>query len=146
MKEANTLAISAKKQSWQNFEKWCVLRGLCAAPANPWTLCAYIKVIENTMTPVALKRHITHIGVMHFEKLRKRPDRDPMVKRMLESIQERADTAKEKQAVPVLFDADDFLETTPPKKKAAAKKKPLKAGDKKRSLRADPPLVRRKKI
>lgn len=139
------MAIAAKKQSWLDFEKWCVLRGLNSAPANPWTLCAYIRVIEKTKTPVALKRHIGHIGVMHFEKIRKRPDRDPMVKKMLETIQERADAAKQEKNVPVLFDADDFLKDAA-SKKAPAKKKPKKSDAKKRALRAEPPLVRRKKI
>lgn len=146
LKEANALAISAKKQSWQDFEKWCVLRGLSAAPANPWTLCAYIRVVEKTMTPVALKRHVGQIGVMHFEKIRKRPDRDPMVKKMLENIQAQADAEKEKKAVPVLFDADDFLDENPANKKAPAKKKAKKSPTKKKGLRAEPPLVRRKKI
>lgn len=136
------MAIAAKKQSWLDFEKWCVLRGLSPAPANPWTLCAYIRVIEKTKTPVALKRHIGHIGMMHFEKLRKRPDRDPKVKQMLESVQEQADAAKENKAIPVLFDADDFLDGDKPK----PKKKPVKKTDKKRGLSTAPKLVRRKKI
>ncbi len=136
------MAIAAKKQSWLDFEKWCVLRGLSPAPANPWTLCAYIRVIEKTKTPVALKRHIGHIGQMHFEKLRKRPDRDPKVKQMLISVEEDADAAKEKKAVPVLFDADDFLDADKPKPKKKAVKKP----DKKRGLSTEPKLVRRKKI
>lgn len=97
------------------------------------------------MTPVALKRHLGHIGQMHFEKLRKRPDRDPMVKQMLVSVEERADAAKAKKTVPVLFDADDFLDATP-KKKVPAKKKTKASGTKKKGLRAEPPLVRRKKV
>lgn len=136
------MAIAAKKQSWLDFEKWCVLRGLNPAPANPWTLCAYIRVIEKTKTPVALKRHIGQIGAMHFEKLRKRPDRDPQVKQMLESVQEQADAAKEKKAVPVLFDADDFLDSAPPTRK----KTPAKKSAKKRGLSTEPKLVRRKKV
>lgn len=138
------MAIAAKKQSWMDFEKWCVLRGLSSAPAHPWTLCAYIRVIEENKTPVALKRLIGHIGVMHFEKIRKRPDRDPMVKKMLEGIQERDDNEKEKKTIPVLFNADDFLDAAP--KKKALTKKAKKTTDKKRGLRAEPPLVRRKKV
>lgn len=140
------MAIAAKKQSWLDFEKWCVLRGLNSAPANPWTLCAYIRVIEKTKTPVALKRHIGHIGVMHFEKIRKRPDRDPMVKKMLETIQERADAAKQEKNVPVLFDADDFIDESIPKPKKAGARKPTKSSAKKRGLSSEPKLVRRKKI
>lgn len=136
------MAIPAKKQSWLDFEKWCVLRGLCPAPANPWTLCAYIRVIEKSMKALTLKRHIGQIGEMHFEKLRKRPDRDPMVKKMLESVQEREDASKSKNKVPVLFDVDDFLEESAPKPKKA---KPKKA-DKKRGLSSEPKLVRRKKV
>ncbi len=136
------MAISAKKKSWLDFEKWCVLRGLSPAPANPWTLCAYIRVVEKSMKVLALKRHIGQIGEMHYEKLRKRPDRDPMVKKMLESVQEREDATKAKKKVPVLFDVDDFLEESPPKPKKA---KPKKAA-KKSGLRSEPKLVRRKKV
>lgn len=136
------MAISTKKQSWLDFEKWCVLRGLSPAPANPWTLCAYIRVVEKSMKALALKRHIGQIGEMHFEKLRKRPDRDPMVKKMLESVQEREDATKSKKKVPVLFDVDDFLDESAPKLK---KTKPKKA-DKKRGLSSEPKLVRRKKV
>lgn len=136
------MAISAKKKSWLDFEKWCVLRGLSPAPANPWTLCAYIRVVEKSMKVLALKRHIGQIGEMHYEKLRKRPDRDPMVKKMLESVQEREDATKAKKKVPVLFDVDDFLDESPPKRKKPKTKKTAKKG----GLSSEPKLVRRKKV
>lgn len=136
------LAISAKKKSWLDFEKWCVLRGLSPAPANPWTLCAYIRVVEKSMKVLALQRHIGQIGEMHFEKLRKRPDRDPMVKKMLESVREREEATKANKKIPVLFDVDDFLDESSPKPKKAKAKKAAKKG----ALSSEPKLVRRKKL
>lgn len=140
------MAISIKQQSWQEFETWCALRGLNAAPANPWTLAAYIRFIEKSMRPAALKRHVGHIGQVHFDKLRKRPDRDPLVKRTIESVEARAAENKHRQTVPALFDADDFLEEKPAKSRRAARKKAPGAPPEKKGLRAEPPLVRRKKI
>lgn len=140
------MAISAKKQSWQEFETWCVLRGLSAAPANPWTLAAYIRFIEKNMRLTALKRHVSHIGQMHFDKLRKRPDRDPLVKRTIASVEERVAAEKNRRTVPVLFDADDFLDEKPRQTTPTSRKKIKASSSKKKGLRVEPPLVRRKKV
>ena len=105
----------------------------------------YLLFLEKTLRPVAIKRQLGYIGQMHFEKLRKRPDRDPLVKRTLESVQERAEAAKIKDKAPALFEADDFLDASTPKKKPAVRKS-KKSTEKQKGLRTEPPLVRRKKI
>ncbi|MBO6518624.1 MAG: hypothetical protein JJ900_17145 [Rhodospirillales bacterium] len=155
------MAVLGKTRSWEAFSAWCDERGLTAAPANPWTLAAYIRVLEGTMRFDALKRHIDQVGQMHFEKRRTRPDREPSVQRVLDAVRRREEAkkraqkqAKEKPPAPPLFRAEDFLEdgkaktskgkTTRTRRGKAAKPE---AGKKKsKSLRATPKLVRRKRV
>ena len=83
------MSVPGKEKSWQSFVAWCDARGLCSSPANPWTLAAYIRFVEGSMRLDALRRHIDQIGQMHYEKIRKRPDRHTMVKRTLDSVKRR---------------------------------------------------------
>lgn len=155
------MAVLGKTRSWEAFSAWCDDRGLAAAPANPWTLAAYIRVLEGTMRFDALKRHIDQVGQMHFEKRRTRPDREPAVQRVLDAVRRREDAkkraqkqAKEKPPAPPLFRAEDFLEdgkTKTSKARAAPAPRGKSATpepDKKKSksLRATPKLVRRKRV
>jgi len=148
------VAALGKTRSWDAFAAWCDARGLAAAPANPWTLAAYIRAVENAMRYDALKRHVDQIGQMHFEQRRTRPDRDVMVKRLLDAARRREEAkkraqekAKEKPAAPPLFDADDFLAAKTPKtpKTPKPRTKPGAAA-KPRALRVTPKLVRRKRV
>ena len=136
------MAAVTKQKSWQDFIEWCAHQGLSYAPAHAWTLAAYTLYLEQQMRPDKIRRAVQHIGQMHFEKVRKRPDLHPIVTRTLESIRARDDAAKRPKPPP-LFRPDDFLADAP---KAA---KPTKAGTSedaaKRGLRVTPKLVRRKK-
>lgn len=142
-----------KTRSWQSFEGWCHERGLNPAPAHPWTLAAYIRVLEGTMRYDALKRHVDQIGQMHFEMRRTRPDREPSVQRVLDAVRRREEAkkrAKQKPpAPPPLFRAEDFLEEKTAKKPRTRRAKAAETvADKKKSksLRATPKLVRRKRV
>ena len=136
------MAAVTKQKSWQDFIEWCAHHGLSYASAHAWTLAAYTLYLEQQMRPDKIRRAVQHIGQMHFEKVRKRPDLRPIVTRTLESIRARDDAAKRPKPPP-LFRPDDFLADAP---KAA---KPTKAGTSedaaKRGLRVTPKLVRRKK-
>lgn len=88
----------------------------------------------------AIRRHVGMIGQMHFEKLRKRPDRDPLVQKTLDTLRRRAEES-ERAPVPVLFNADDFLDDAPPRRKVLPK-----PANGPRSLRVTPKLVRRKRV
>lgn len=150
------MAALGKTRSWEAFSAWCDERGLTPAPANPWTLAAYIRYLEGQMRYDALKRHVEHVGQMHFEKRRTRPDRDVMVQRTLDTVRRREEArkrAKQKPpAPPPLFRAEDFLEATAPeaakKTSAQRRKTAARAADSKksRSLRVTPKLVRRKRV
>ena len=92
----------------------------------------------------ALRRHVGHIGQMHHEKLRKRPDRHPLVLRTIESLRRRAEGKKASLSPPPLFRAEDFTEA------AAAptqgRRKSTAAETAARGLRTTPKLVRRKRV
>jgi len=130
-------------KSWRGFVAWCDERGLCSAPANTWTLQAYIRYLERSMTITALRRHIGQIGQMHYEKIRKRPDRHEDVQRMLDGVRARKEAKKKKpDIVPPLFRDEDFVV----QKADQSKPKPSKKSARKKPLRATPKLVRRKRI
>lgn len=134
------MATLSKVKSWDEFAAWCAARGLSAAPAHPWTLAAYTRSLEGNMRLEAIRRHVGMIGQMHFEKLRKRPDRDPLVQKTLDTLRRRAEES-ERAPVPVLFNADDFLDDAPPRRKVLPK-----PANGPRSLRVTPKLVRRKRV
>ena len=137
------MSVPGKEKSWQSFVAWCDARGLCSSPANPWTLAAYIRFVEGSMRLDALRRHIDQIGQMHYEKIRKRPDRHTMVKRTLDSVKRRQDI-KKKPPAPPLFRDEDFLAAKTPK--VPRPREPRKTATSGRALRAKPPLVRRKRV
>ncbi|MEX0694393.1 MAG: hypothetical protein WD075_08125 [Rhodospirillales bacterium] len=135
--------VPGKEKSWLAFVQWCDARGLSSSPANPWTLAAYVRFVEGTMRLDALRRHIDQIGQMHFEKIRKRPDRHTMVKRTLDSVKRREDMKKQ-PPVPPLFRDEDFLDAKTPKSpRVGGPRKPSTAP---RALRVRPQLVRRKRV
>lgn len=141
------MAALSKTRSWDEFVDWCRHHGVTAAPAHPWTVAAYIRTASAGMRLDALRKHLGHIGSTHYERLRTRPDRDPIVKRTLESLRRERDEAKKPQA-PALFEPEDF--TTPkdaavPKKRRAKPVAPTPEKPK-RGLRATPKLVRRKRV
>ncbi len=98
------------------------------------------------MTLVKLRRHIDQVGQMHYEKLRKRPDRHADVKRTLDGVKARKEALKKKaKSAPPIFRDEDFLEKDAAKP-ANGRKKPALKEKPKRALRVKPKLVRRKKV
>ncbi len=131
---------------WDDFVGWCRQQGLQAVPANPWTLAAYIRSCERSMRPTAIQKQIRAISERLFEKTRKRPDRHPTVKRIIERIKE-STVRKPKKTPPELFSGDDFVSEKVPGRSSRAKPdaaKPIKPG--KKSLRATPKLVRKRRV
>lgn len=134
-------------RSWREFVAWCDERGLRSAPANTWTLSAYIRYLEGEMTITSLRRHIGYIGQMHYEKIRKRPDRHADVQRTLDGVSARKEARKKKtEVIPPLFRDEDFVGQSPEKPAPAASSPTTKKTTKQKSLRATPKLVRRKRI
>lgn len=116
------MATVGKLRSWDAFSDWCQAHGLASAPAHPWTVAAYLRTVSTGMRLDILRRELGHIGTVHYEKLRTRPDRHPIVKRTLESLRREREEAK-KPKVPALFKPDDFVPTEQPPAKAKSKTK-----------------------
>ena len=93
MERTYSVIVSNKEQSWSTFVAWCEAHKLCPAPAHPWTVAAYLRSLEGTMRLDAIRRHLAQVGRMHFEKVRKRPDRHPLVERTLASMRQRSEAA-----------------------------------------------------
>ena len=142
--KGTVLAAPGKERSWKAFVDWCEERGLRSAPAHIWTLAAYIRYLEGSMRYDTLCRHIDRIGQMHFEKIRKRPDRDPEIQKVLEGVRRRIDEKKKPPPPPPLFRDEDFLEDRP--KSARRVTKPKKEPAPRRGLRATPKLVSRRRV
>lgn len=142
MERIVSVAALNKQQSWAAFVQWCETNRLRAAPAHPWTLAAYVCTLEGKMRIDAIRRHVGQIGQMHHEKLRKRPDRHPLVLRTIESLRRRADVKKRADTPPPLFRDEDFTDATP----APTRRKSKAAEAVARGLRATPKLVRRKRV
>lgn len=138
------MTSAAKIRSWQAFVAWCDARRLCYSPANPWTLAAYVRTLGESKRLDAIRRELDQIGQMHYEKVRRRPDRHATVKRTLDSIRRREALKKLPPPSPPLFRDEDFLAAGTPKPPRG--RKPRTADAKRRSLRVKPPLVRRKGV
>lgn len=138
----------SKQRSWETFVDWCRAHGLSSSPAHPWTVAAYIRTVGSDMRLDAIRRHLGYIGSMHYEKLRSRPDRHPIVQRTLESVRREREDAK-KPKPPPLFQPDDFIaedKSKRPRKARGAKTAKKSEAKPRRSLRASPKLVRRKSV
>ena len=138
-------------KAWDEFVSWCRGRGLQAVPAHPWTLAAYARWSERHYRYPAIAKSMRAITRVHNSKSRKRPDRNPMVKRTLRLIESRAKMKKDKNAPKPLFPEDEILAPVPPVKKAAKKtgkkNKEGKGGKKSRpGLSPTPKLVSRRRL
>jgi len=132
-------------KSWNEFAKWCQVRGLNSIPTHAWTLAAYIRWCEprhDYATIVAITKAIArrHLIAGHYD-----PERHPMVRRTLAMIERSISNQHNRSA---LFDDgfmnDGLVEKQPPEppddkaKKSRPEKKVFKA------MRLTPKLVRRK--
>lgn len=135
--------------AWDEFVAWCIAKNLNPMPAHAWTLAAYIRTLEENMSPPNIRKHLADIAKAHAEKSRKRPERDPLIAKTIEIIEKRA----EKKDLKVKsLDDEDFSDPTTPKTKKTKTPKKKKADSQKtkspstRSMRATPKLVTKRQV
>ena len=123
------MALQVNAKAWDDFVAWCQRRRLCAIPANPWTIAAYARWCEPIKTPRAIAKAVKEISTVYESKTRKRIDRDPLVQRTLEMIENRRAKAKEKPKL-------DLFEEAPSqgRPRRTAKKLMVKKNSKKGSV------------
>lgn len=100
---------------WSDFKRWCASKGLKPLPAHPWTIAAYLRVVDRRATGEdgarAAKRALDVIAREHVLKTARVPTRHPTVQKTLELIERRTAVRAQHAA---LFDERDILAETPP--------------------------------
>ena len=140
---------ATSNKAWEAFENWCQSGGLSPVPANPWTVAAYARSLEDLFRPITIRRHIDELARVHAEKTRKRLAHHPLVQRNLDLINRLAEAVKRDGA---LFADDKALSAYPqtkprctptakPEPNATPKSKPTGL-----SLSGQPRLVSRHKL
>lgn len=136
-------------KAWSDFKRWCQPRGLSPLPAHPWTLAAYVRWCEPRQEYADIEKNLKSIARQHLLAGLAVPNRHPTVKSTLRLIEIRCANRRHSSA---LFEADDFLKTTPPQAKVGhdpdENESRVKAKPKSRkgyiSMRSSPQLVRRR--
>ena len=135
--------------AWDEFVAWCIAKNLNPLPAHPWTLAAYIRTLEEHMSPPNIRKHLADVSKAHAEKSKKRPERDPLIGKTIEIIEKRAEKTALKTKK---LDDEDLSDPTAPKikkSKTSAKKKaggPKAKSTSTRSMRATPKLVKKPQV
>lgn len=135
--------------AWDEFVAWCIAKNLNPLPAHPWTLAAYIRTLEEHMSPPNIRKHLADVSKAHAEKSKKRPERDPLIGKTIEIIEKRAEKTALKTKK---LDDEDLSDPTAPKikkSKTSAKKKaggPKAKSTNTRSMRATPKLVKKPQV
>ena len=135
--------------AWDEFVAWCIAKNLNPLPAHPWTLAAYIRTLEEHMSPPNIRKHLADVSKAHAEKSKKRPERDPLIGKTIEIIEKRAEKTALKAKK---LDDEDLSDPTAPKTKKSKTSAKKKAGGPKakstntRSMRAIPKLVKKPQV
>lgn len=135
--------------AWDEFVAWCIAKSLNPLPAHPWTLAAYIRTLEEHMSPPNIRKHLADVSKAHAEKSKKRPERDPLIGKTIEIIEKRAEKTALKAKK---LDDEDLSDPTAPKTKKSKTSAKKKAGGPKakstntRSMRAIPKLVKKPQV
>ena len=60
---------ATSNKAWEAFVTWGQSRGLSPVPANPWTVAAYSRSLEDLFRPITIRKHIDELARVHAEKL-----------------------------------------------------------------------------
>lgn len=88
----------AYKAAWHAFESFCAKRHVCALPAHPDTLTAYVTVLAGTLKVSTLKLRLTAISQAHRLAKLEDPTRDPELRETMKGIRRELKTAPRKKA------------------------------------------------
>jgi site-specific recombinase XerD len=77
----------AMKSDWRRFAGWCDLHGLCAIPATPETVAAYVaSAADSGLATTTIGRYLTTISQAHKAAHMDSPTKDFIVKRTLKGV------------------------------------------------------------
>lgn len=84
--------MATRMKIWGEFKRWCDSRKLKALPAHPWTIAAYLRLVDRRMDAKAAREAFNVISREHVLKSARVPGRHPTVLRTIELIERRAQT------------------------------------------------------
>ena len=99
--------MATRTQHWTEFRKWCVQRKLRACPAHPWTIAAYLRVVDRRAGTRDAQAALDAISREHILKTMRTPMRNAIVVRTMEMIERRGEVRDRHAA---LFDEQDLLD------------------------------------
>ncbi len=140
------MTLRSHGKAWNEFSRWCEARKLQALPAHAWTVATYIRWCEPRLDYSDIVAITKAIARRHLIKGFPDPDRNPLVKRTLASIERRIANSHQRSA---LFDDDitkDEIEN--PEDPETFFEEPPKTRPTKRvirSMRSTPKLVSRRR-
>jgi hypothetical protein len=129
--------MATRAQHWLEFRTWCFRRKLKACPAHPWTIAAYLRLVDRKLGAVDARTALDAISREHVLKSMRTPMRHAIVERTLEMIERRGHVREQHAA---LFDENEALGQTP--RPAPRPKKAPKPG--RRVLSTEPRLKSRR--
>jgi site-specific recombinase XerD len=100
-KAANTLR--AYQSDWKHFSEWCVSHGLCALPADPATVAAYLAQSAARLKASTIERRLNAIAQAHAASSLETPTHDGLVRNTMKGIRRTKGTAPAQKS-PVLID------------------------------------------
>jgi hypothetical protein len=104
--------MATRTQHWMDFKRWCTQRKLKARPAHPWTIAAYLRLIDRRLGAKDAQEALDAISREHVLKTMRAPMRHAIVARTMEMIERRGEVRDQHAA---LFDEQDVLgESSPP--------------------------------
>lgn len=118
-----------RRKEWLEFKDWCAQRKLKAFPAHPWTVATYCLWLDANRRYRTLHKRVDIIARVHVRACKHAPDQAELVRRTLETIDQRRQTPPEKS-----FDGLDLLM---PKKTTVQPPVP----EVRKTMRRQPPLV-----
>ena len=101
--------MATRARIWGDFRRWCKTRGLKSLPAHPWTIAAYLRVVERRKDAKAAKSVLDVISREHLLKSARVPSRHPTVQKTLTLIEQRSEIRAQHSN---LFDEDILSKET----------------------------------
>ena len=130
-----------RNKSWKEFSRWGEGKRLAELPAHAWTVAAYIRFHEQRKEHAELQEAMKEIARRHLLKGYADPVANKMVQNTLDRVENRQRNRHHHSA---LFEEDPVQKPRPEKVAPVADKEPPKAGRRK-VMRNEPKLVRRKR-
>lgn len=135
------IRTQTRSQIWSEFRHWCAQRKMKALPAHPWTIAAYLRLIDRRLGAKDAQATLDAITREHVLKTMRTPMSNAIVVRTMEMIERRGEVRDQHAA---LFDDEDALGEAPKAAPPPEKEPEPEAKRVRRMLSTEPRLTRRR--